>query len=243
MADLVTTGWVVPPQPIRGSDHLGVQAPCIALYGQLLPGITNVTERARYYSLYPWLVWSFERWYTERTTDAFCRVLRRAERLIALVVSYHETLLDADEGDHGAAPIGRVKLRAPGADTLDGEVVKLEPFAAFDGESRYFKNRLGGLGQYYFGPLRDLRVLDYIDNDRRRPPAYDRERGNHLAELFDSAVDGDRFFAVLESGEVGATELDDLVGFCPCGLRGNEPECTALLDLFLASVTERDASM
>lgn len=28
--------WVQPPEPIRGLDHLGVQAPCIALYAQLL---------------------------------------------------------------------------------------------------------------------------------------------------------------------------------------------------------------
>ena len=38
--------WVKPPEPIRGLDHLGVQAQCIALYGQLLPGITNVTDRS-----------------------------------------------------------------------------------------------------------------------------------------------------------------------------------------------------
>ena len=37
-------GWVEPAKPIRGLDHLGVQAPCIALYTQLLPGITNVTD-------------------------------------------------------------------------------------------------------------------------------------------------------------------------------------------------------
>ena len=38
--------WVEPAKPIRGLDHLGVQAPCIALYTQLLPGITNVTDLA-----------------------------------------------------------------------------------------------------------------------------------------------------------------------------------------------------
>jgi len=51
---------VKPPTAIGGLDHLGTQAPCVLIYSQLLPGITNVTDRARYYSLYPWLVWSFE---------------------------------------------------------------------------------------------------------------------------------------------------------------------------------------
>lgn len=37
MAAVETVAWVRPPEPIRGLDHLDVQAPCIALYGQLLP--------------------------------------------------------------------------------------------------------------------------------------------------------------------------------------------------------------
>lgn len=38
-----------PPNAIGGSDHLAVQAPCISLYGKMLPSITNVTDRVRYY--------------------------------------------------------------------------------------------------------------------------------------------------------------------------------------------------
>lgn len=37
MATAETIAWVKSPEPIRGLDHLGVQVPCIALYGQLLP--------------------------------------------------------------------------------------------------------------------------------------------------------------------------------------------------------------
>ena len=48
-----TIGWVEPAKPIRRLDHLGVQVPGIVLYAQLLPDITNVTDRARYYSFHP----------------------------------------------------------------------------------------------------------------------------------------------------------------------------------------------
>ena len=230
----VQTGWVVPPQPIRGLDHLGVQAPCIALYGQLLPGITNVTDRARYYSFYPWLVWSFEHRYSDRSKDSFCRVLRRAECLLALIAAYHEASLGEDSREHGVATIGRVKLRSHGVAACDGAVIDIEEFAAFEGSNRYFKNHLGGLGQYYFGPLRDLRILDYIDNDRRKTPGYDRTRGAALAQVFDDNVDGDRFFEVLEDGFISSKELTDLESFCPCGLRKNDAERDLLLDIFLA---------
>lgn len=229
---------MVPPSPIRGLDHLGVQAPCIALYGQLLPGITNVTDRARYYSFYPWLVWSFEKRYTDRSKDSFCRVLRRAECLIALIAAYHETVLEEDEREHGAATIGRSKLRSPGAAAAEGTITDIEQYAAFKGDNRYFKNRLGGLGQYYFGPLRDLKILDYLDNDRQKPPGYDRSRGAALAEVFDEVVPGDRFFEVLEAGTVGEAELSDLLAFCPCSLKKNEIERNLLLDIFLARKEE-----
>ena len=70
-------GWVDPAKPIRGLDHLGVQAPCIALYAQLLPGITNVTDRARYYSFYPWLIRSFEQRYRDHSIDSSPRTASR----------------------------------------------------------------------------------------------------------------------------------------------------------------------
>ena len=57
----IHTAWVKPPRLIGGLDHLAVQAPCISIYGKLLPGITNVTDRARYYSFYPSIVWALEK--------------------------------------------------------------------------------------------------------------------------------------------------------------------------------------
>ncbi|MFT3770135.1 MAG: hypothetical protein QM820_32300 [Minicystis sp.] len=229
----VQTAWVLPPQPIRGLDHLGVQAPCIALYGQLLPGITNVTDRARYYSFHPWLVWSFEKRYQDRSKDAFIRVLRRAECLFALVGLYHARALgDEDEGRHGAGMVGREELRRAIDVILGGGSVDLGEYAALEGEKRYFLNKLGGLGQYYFGPLRDLKVLDYVDSNPRNTVGYDKDRGVALALAFDAGVNGDRFFATLEQHAIDTDALDGLVDFCPCGLASNHPERQELLDLF-----------
>lgn len=56
----IQTSWLAPPRTIGGLDHVGTQGPCILIYSQLLPGITNVTDRARYYSFYPWLIRSYE---------------------------------------------------------------------------------------------------------------------------------------------------------------------------------------
>ena len=76
----ITTSWVKPPNAIGGLDHLAVQAPCISLYGKMLPGITNVTDRARYYSFYPWVIWSLEK-NGHHYSDTFIDLFRKADCL------------------------------------------------------------------------------------------------------------------------------------------------------------------
>ena len=56
----IETAWVEGAHEISGLDHLGVKGPCISIYGQLLPGITNVTDRARYFSFYTWVIWKLD---------------------------------------------------------------------------------------------------------------------------------------------------------------------------------------
>src|SRR5690348_13607487 len=225
-------GWVEPAKPIRGLDHLGVQAPCIALYAQLVPGITNVTDRARYYSFYPWLIRSFEQRYHDHSNDEFRRVLRRAECLFALSAIRHARVSgDGDNGHHGAGMVGRFSLlRIP----EDEKAIELGEYADLDGPNRYFKNRLGGLGQYYFGPLRDLRVLDYTSDEDGGLPGYDKTRGSLLADAFGAGVPQDDFFRLLEKPKFRWADLDALADFCPCGLQSSKAEHTLLLDLFLA---------
>lgn len=133
--------------------------------------------------------------------------------------------------------VGRDKLLR-----IEEDSFALEAYAALEGPNRYFKNKLGGLGQYYFGPLRDLRVLDHSPQGAGYPPGYDRERGQKLAEAFASAVPEDAFFRVIEQPTATWEDLDELSAFCPCGLRDNTAEHELLLDLFLArtELFERD---
>lgn len=231
MSRTADIGWVEPAKPIRGLDHLGVQSPCVALYGQLLPGITNVTDRARYYSFHPWLIWAFERRYRDHSMDEFRRVLRRAECLFALIAIHHARVVgDGDDARHGGGMVGRLSLmRVP-----ESDAIVLDDHAAMEGEGRYFKNRLGGLGQYYFGPLRDLRVLDFASGGEGAIPGYDKERGRALAEAFGAGVPQDDFFHLLEKSRIRSKDLDGLKEFCPCNLRVRRAERSLLLDLFLA---------
>ena len=111
----------------------------------------------------------------------------------------------------------------------DGDFLRLSKYATTDDSKyRYFKNKLGGLGQYYLNTLRDAGL---ILGDLREV-RYTTERGLALAEAFDEGVARKRFFDVLEEDEVSVDVLDELHPFCVCQIPLNRSEHTALVDLF-----------
>ncbi len=69
----------------RGLDPLGMQTTSVALYQQLVPGISNVTLRMRYYGLYAWLARRYASDIGSTSVEDWCLYLRRAEALYALV--------------------------------------------------------------------------------------------------------------------------------------------------------------
>jgi hypothetical protein len=227
--DLVT-GWVKPPYQIKGLDHLGVQAPGIEIYGQLLPGITNVTDRARYYSFYAWLFWQFEQkgWRAYREWQP---MLRRAECLFALIALHHGLANVDDKSVHSGAMVGSAVLSNALQGGSEGSHFSLSVFAhTDDSKTRYFKNPTGGLGQYYFGSLWQLGIMtgDSVSEARLVEPA-----GTELAKAMDSGVDGQAFMALLEADRFTAADLDALHTFCPWVLKKSEAERHLLLSILM----------
>lgn len=224
------TAWLSPPEHRKGQDHLAVQAVGVNIYGQLVPGLTNVTDRISYYSFYPWLLWAYKGEGGTAGSDDFVEILRRAECAVGLIASLH-ALEDGDEDGHVRGLTGRRRLE-PAARTLgSGEKLRLSDFASLvDGESRYFKNRLGGLGQYYFGPLRQVGVLA---GETRNGIQFTGERGGFLAGKLESHVDRKAFFRMLRGDLVDARKLKAFGGLCPCRLASNRDEREALRDWLL----------
>lgn len=223
------TAWVKPPTAIGGLDHLGTQAPCVLIYSQLLPGITNVTDRARYYSLYPWLVWSFEQRFPDADADDFIEFYRRADCLFSLIAERHARMTDHDNEKHGGAMVGRVQL-LPALDRLEaGQELRLSEYTNKDSARRYFLNRLGGLGQYYAGTLSQLELMDPSARPWMR---YTIERGEPLAKAVEAAVPSKRFWSAIEADRVELMDLDALEPFCACRIPGSLVERQVLTDIF-----------
>ncbi len=210
---------------------MAVQVPCLGIYSRLLPGITNVTDRARYYTLYPWFIWAFDHFAKPRTRENFTRLFRRADCLLTLIAERHAQCLGEQPERHGAAMAGRQKL-VPALQRLiaNDEDLHLSTYATTEkSEWRYFQNALGGLGQYYQGPLLDLCVLAESTNGVLR---YSHEHGERLARAVDATIDRARFFQTLEQDRISLETLDALAMSCPCQLPHCPDEHAALVDLF-----------
>lgn len=226
----IISAWVKPPAQIGGLDHLAVQAPCINIYSRLIPGITNVTDRARYYSFYPWLVWAFDQAGMRHFDDAFIEAFRRADCLFTLIATRH-ALVEGDDYDrHAAALVGSNTLLSVVRGLEASSSICLSDYSHTEAaKQRYFKNKLGGLGQYYIGVLREISVLD---GDVRGGLRYTTQIGQVIAERMDAGVRRDLFMDVVRSDAVTPAQLDDLAHFCPCLLASQAKELEILEDLF-----------
>jgi hypothetical protein len=227
---MLSTGWVKPARQTKGLDPLGSQAPGIRLYSQLLPGITNVTDRARYYTFYPWLIWAL---HEDGCTagDEFIELFRRGDCLFSLIAHRHLHTTGDESDEHSAALIGSNNLRSSLERLKDGQAANLKEVAAREGGGLYFKNRLGGLGQYYLGPLRDAGILN---GGGSRGVQCDEDLGVSFAQAMDGVVDRSLFVRTMKKDTVRGEDLDKLSAFCPCHLASSTEEQTLLVD-FLAN--------
>lgn len=226
--------WLKNPQTATGQDHLGVKYPCEYIYSEIIKGITVVTDRIRYYSFYTWLIWAIEQHQGNLKKLSLSQIVRRADCLFTLIGLYHAKQNEKDFL-HGSL-VGSQKLSS----VLSDFPIKISRFANAekDNSERYFKNPLGGLGQYYLGSLRDSGFVSTSYNGKHQEIFYTKDneankikgKGKPIAEAFDFGVNRLLFFEVLEKDSVEIDDLENLTSFCPCQLKQNDFERDLLTD-------------
>ena len=160
-----------------GRDPLGMQATSVRLYRSLVPGLTNVTNRLRYYSFYCWVIQHYEQ--KEHSGDeAKWRVfIRRAEALYALACN----VVDPQQSDGLAGGLWAAGFRqAVGGDTID-----LRPHTDRPGESgQYLKAIRGNFGQFYIASMTEVGLL----SPSSRIPIVSDQLGREMANAFGDSV-------------------------------------------------------
>ncbi|HWR59145.1 MAG TPA: hypothetical protein VN328_09680 [Thermodesulfovibrionales bacterium] len=200
--DFPVPQWIKPINEIPGRDHLGVQAISINLYGQLLPGITNLTQRIRYYSVYPWLLHHYAKRVGIRNREKWIQFLRKAEFLYAL------SCLSSNPSE--VAVIGQRKASKLLSKVEDeNKTFTFSDYADYKSPAsiRYFQNKSGGYGQYYFVAIESVDILSYPEDDKMENLT---PLGSKLAGALDQVIPSsiiENFFASVEQGKVKKADL------------------------------------
>ncbi|PZU87731.1 MAG: hypothetical protein DI528_06795 [Shinella sp.] len=189
----------------NGLDPLGMQNSSVSLYQTLLPGISNVTLRMRYYGLYAWLCRTYALTIGDTNPDSWKRFIRRAEALYALIAYRHG-------GEGGVAGIEWAqKVLEPNQSGFIEFAQAAEPGS----ENYYLKQAWGAYGAAYRSQLFEIGIFD--PSSEHELPLPSKEIGERLAAVFESSV-GDLarvFYEIVQRGDVTDGELDELRSLAP----------------------------
>jgi hypothetical protein len=218
---------------MTGRDPLGIQNSSISLYAALLPGMTNLTLRIRYYGLYCWLLKEYDKLQLDpekKTLQHHYNFIRRAELTIAFlmfikypeitnIVGHDFTVREAqkfrDEGSFNISE-GADKLKS----TKKGTV--------------YWDYTSGALGQYYAGSLIALELIETSNKFFLL-----REKGIKLAQVFENNINSQArktFLKVLRTGILNQRDLELLEDFSIT----NIPQDSSEWELYKSLLLEND---
>lgn len=205
MATLRNGQWLAPfwgaqKAFIPGEDMLGMQNTSIATYAVLVPGLTNLTKRVRYYGFYIWILEQYAKTVGKDSVTEFQRYVRRAELLLAYMMA------DQFPDTKGVVGSQYAKKHLNDFDT----VIDLANGADREEDKKtYWKYSSGAFGQYYQGSLVAMKLVDASKHNTNIFIATP-DLGRELCACFEASVSGDsreRFWEAVTKGNIDRKEL------------------------------------
>ncbi len=208
--------WGTSINLIMGLDPLGLQTTSEATYSSLLPGISNLTNRLRYYGFYCWLLdFYFKREKKGNSTEQY-RFIRRAELMIALMMQSQRGNVQQITGSNFATNL---------LVTVTDEFFDLAVGADRDDPSKptYWKYPSGAFGQYYSGAMQTLAlIITAINEDGdiiyniSQPHPRQKVSGKQLAEAFDATLTPEikeLLYTNIKSGRLYQSDITRLIDY------------------------------
>jgi len=211
-----------------GLDPLGMQRPIEAIYQSLIPGISTITLRYRYYSFFPFILKHYEDNIRNPDPVVFRAFYRRCEALYALICTHGQREL----GITGSDWAGEI-LAAQSASGVIDFSQGADPEA--DEKLRYLKNKGGAFGAIYSTQMREMGLVVFAAKGDLNPNPVCTKLALPLAQAFADQV-GDlapKFFEVVEKAQVTVSELAAFEVMRPSKLRLGSNEHILLKDVLL----------
>jgi hypothetical protein len=193
--------WGASTSFITGQDMLGMQNTSISTYATLLPGLTNLTRRIRYYGFYVWLLEQYAKTKAKVSVTEYYKFIRRGELLLAFVMAYNYT--------EELGVVGSLYARNYLQKNIDP--IDIAAGADYENENKYWQYQSGAFGQYYQGMMSSIGLIAPSENENRifvSTPEY----GRKLAKLFEGTIDDttrQKYLEAIERGYVSKDELSD----------------------------------
>ena len=172
------------------------------MYQRLVPGITNITNRLRYYSYFPWIIRLYEEMHHSDVASKWATFVRRADALYALASMVVDVGRSDGLGGWDWANNHRVDAAENGID--------LSRYADDPKSSnRYLKAARGTFGGAYAATFLELDLIGFPP-DSSVPRT--RERGTAVADAFAVSIGpaADLIRNALQTGHVRAEELHQI---------------------------------
>ncbi len=208
--------WGASINLITGLDPLGLQTTSEATYATMLPGISNLTNRLRYYSFYCWLLdFYFKNEKIGNSKEQY-RFIRRAELMIAIIMQSERKVVPQITGSNFASNL---------IHTIEGDCFDLAEGADKENTDKnvYWKYPSGAFGQYYYGAMQALSLIITAVNEHgdvvyniSQPHPRQKVSGKQLAEAFDATLTPqikELFYKNIKIGKLNQSEISDLVNY------------------------------
>lgn len=215
-----------------GLDPLGMQRPIEVIYQSLLPGISTITLRFRYYAFFVWMLEVYAKENGNTDPAAFRRFQRRCETLFALVAARGSAEL-------GVAGIDWAHRQLSGVP--DNPAANIDFSVGADPEAdlaqRYLRNKGGAFGGIYATQMYEMGLIT-LGNDQN-PISVCTDRALPLANAFAEEIGNLAvlFLGRVEAGTVSLADLDRLAPMKPSEVIAGSKEHSLLVEVLLGRVS------
>lgn len=217
-----------------GLDPLGMQRPIEVIYQSLIPGISTITLRFRYYSFFPLILKHYEEHIRDPDPMRFRLFHRKCEALYALVCTYGEPELGITGSDWAHKILNEV-----GKNGAVDFTVAADPNAAES--QRYLRNERGAFGGIYATQMSDMGLIHFPTRGQPNPNPVCSGTALALAEAFSRELGGaaDQFFRVVQTGTIRVSSLESLEAMKPSKLKPGSNEHTLLTNILFGHMEAR----
>lgn len=221
-----------------GLDPLGMQRPIEVIYQSLVPGISTITLRYRYYSFFPLTLRHYEEKIRNPDPVVFRSFQRKCEALFALICAHGEPELGITGSDWASRTLNEATAQ-PGASVIIDFSIAADPDA--HERLRYLKNKGGAFGAIYSTQMSEMGLVYFPDPGQPNPNPVCSDIALKLAEALASELGGiaGRFFEVVEAGKIVASDLGSFAAMKPTNLRPGSREHTLLKNILLGTTDAR----